>query len=152
MSHIHIRQFTLLNQSCHTKKSVTSRIQMSHVTHMNESCHKHEWVMSPVKAFDLEPPVISIMTVFYQNFSKVNPTVNLSSKSSGELTFENFDLPIPLRSGQAEILEKQLAAKWTIWNEYTTDFWEFYLSIPARSGRKHRVARLGKTISRDGQR
>jgi len=67
--------------------------------------------MSPVKAFDLEPPVISIMTVFYQNFSKVNPTVNLSSKSSGELTFENFDLPIPLRSGQAEILEKQLAAK-----------------------------------------
>jgi len=49
--------------------------------------------MSPVKAFDLEPPVISIMTVFYQNFSKVNPTVNLSSKSSGELTFENFTCP-----------------------------------------------------------
>jgi len=64
--------------------------------------------MSPVKAFDLEPPVISIMTVFYQNFSKVNPTVHLRSKSSGELTLRILTCPSPFAAGRPKFSKSSL--------------------------------------------
>jgi len=65
-------------------------------------------------------------------FSKVSSLLNLLYKITLELTIENFYPPWAPPLPPIQILNSQLAAKFTTSNDYRADLWEFVLRDPLR--------------------